>query len=1203
MKQHRLIILLIIILAYSFVHAAYLTNMPVTLTQPDGSKIECYASGDEYHNWLHDADKYTIIRHPETGFYSYADLIGGQVQATNLVVGKDLPIGIAPGVNISEEDYKIARNTKFAMPESRDAPTTGTINNVVIFIRFAGESEFGQNISTYDGWFNSNASSQKNYFLEASYNQLTVNSHFYPVPSSGFVVSWQDSNPRSYYQPYHATTNPNGYNGDTERRNREFTLLGNACNGVNSAIPSNLVIDSDNDGRVDNVVFIISGSSDGWSDLLWPHRWAIYDRTVYLRGKRVYDFNLQLRDFLNTQNVGVICHEFFHTLGAPDLYHYTSNGISPVGSWDLMEANTNPPQHMGAYMKHKYGNWISSIPTITADQAYTLNPLTMSTGQAYRINSTHPNQYYVMEYRRKMGTFENSLPGSGLLVYRIDTRYNGNASGPPDEVYLYRPNGTPSVNGSISSANFSLETGRTVINGNTNPYPFLQDGSMGNLSLYDIGSATGATISFTKGSPAIVAWDFSEAPYREGFEGSVPPTGWQNLAINGSYSFERVTSGTYPSCSPYEASAMIRYASWNASNGSSAILVSPKLMVPNTQDLDYQLSFYMYRDNGYSNNADRIELYLNSSPSLSGTPISIGTVNRSSNLNPQVSGNGWHRYSYDLPLTAGGTQYIIFKAVSAYGNNMFLDDFRLTTSLKLPFNEDFDSYTQPALPPSFRAIVNSSSSSAYVRTSSSLKYSEPNSLQLTNSGDAAADLRWVSPSINQGINRIRLRFQARSSSTGQTLLIGTQSDPASAFNLLQSVELSTSWSLVDLNLAGYSGSDQHLVFKHGLGGTYRSIYLDDLEIVSLPAYDLSLQALSGPAYAADGNNLSYSVQVKNESYNPMQLYTVQLLNAQTSAVLSQDIINAVLQAGNSATHTLICNLPNPGMYQIIARVLHGSDSVSDNNSSLPLATHILAPDAQIHHMSDASASSTANSLPFNFYWKNSVTESIYLAEEIFFPNGTIAGIEYHYEFVQDLAAQPLKVWIKNTDAQDLSSGWLSSDGYTLVFDSVLDFAAGSGSVFLSFLQPFVYTGGNLAIRANRPMDSVYYLSGNHFRQYSSPEAPNRSRHIQSDSIVYDPLAPPAGTLSSLVPQLTLLLQDITLDIAQLQVNREGADIMLSWSPIAGARSYQIWHSTDMQSWQLISTQANTELTTASADKAFFKVVASSDAPRRAEPGE
>ncbi|MCD8480031.1 MAG: hypothetical protein LRZ88_07265 [Candidatus Cloacimonetes bacterium] len=78
-------------------------------------------------------------------------------------------------------------------------------------------------------------------------------------------------------------------------------------------------------------------------------------------------------------------------------------------------------------------------------------------------------------------------------------------------------------------------------------------------------------------------------------------------------------------------------------------------------------------------------------------------MNRSSNLSPQVSGNGWYRYSYDIPLTAGGTQYIIFKAVSAYGNNMFLDDFRLTTSLKLPFNEDFDS----SYPARFAPIVQS----------------------------------------------------------------------------------------------------------------------------------------------------------------------------------------------------------------------------------------------------------------------------------------------------------------------------------------------------------------------------------------------------------------------------------------------------------------------------------------------------------------
>ena len=83
-------------------------------------------------------------------------------------------------------------------------------------------------------------------------------------------------------------------------------------------------------------------------------------------------FNFQLSESLSSSGVGVLCHEMFHSLGAPDLYHYTSDGISPVGSWDLMENNANPPQHMGAYMKYKYGNWISTIPTISTSGTYTL---------------------------------------------------------------------------------------------------------------------------------------------------------------------------------------------------------------------------------------------------------------------------------------------------------------------------------------------------------------------------------------------------------------------------------------------------------------------------------------------------------------------------------------------------------------------------------------------------------------------------------------------------------------------------------------------------------------------------------------------------------------------------------------------------------------------------------------------------------------
>jgi len=56
-----------------------------------------------------------------------------------------------------------------------------------------------------------------------------------------------------------------------ESAKREFDLLENAINAVRSQVPPTLNIDGDNDGRVDSLTFIVSGSPEGWSDLLWPH--------------------------------------------------------------------------------------------------------------------------------------------------------------------------------------------------------------------------------------------------------------------------------------------------------------------------------------------------------------------------------------------------------------------------------------------------------------------------------------------------------------------------------------------------------------------------------------------------------------------------------------------------------------------------------------------------------------------------------------------------------------------------------------------------------------------------------------------------------------------------------------------------------------------------------------------------------------------
>lgn len=492
---------------------AYLENVPLSFVQPDGSVVECLVTGDEFYHWVHDEEGYVLLR-DKGGYLVYAEKVDGKVVPTAYRVGGPHPatLGLVPGILPDASVLDEARSARGMMPQP-DAPKTGTLNNLVVFIRFSDQSEYTDLGSVYDGLFNTSATSMKNYFLEASYGALTISSTFYPPQPGSTVVSYQDSHPRAYYSPYNASTNPIGYDdgsADPTKRStyREHTLLVNAVNFIAASVPAGLVIDGDSDGRVDNTCFIIQGPTDAWGQLLWPHRWSLYSQTVNINGKRVYDYNFQLSQAMASSSV--LCHEMFHSLGAPDLYRYSSCGYpEPVGGWDLMAGNRTPPQHMNAQMKMRYGTWIPSIPKITAPGTYTLNPITSNTNNAYRIDSPNSTtQHFILQYRQKAGTFETSLPGSGIVVTRVDASFSGDTGcSPPDELYVYRPDGTYTNGGTIDSGYFSADVGRTAINDATNPSSFLQPdpsggpangGDPGGLNIYDISSA-GATISFKVG--------------------------------------------------------------------------------------------------------------------------------------------------------------------------------------------------------------------------------------------------------------------------------------------------------------------------------------------------------------------------------------------------------------------------------------------------------------------------------------------------------------------------------------------------------------------------------------------------------------------------------------------------------------------------------------------------------------------------------
>ena len=536
---------LILALFAVMARAAYLENVPITVKQPDGTVLHLFATGDENYRYVFDAEGYTLLRNPKTGYVVYAVVENDRLVPSEFVYGKISPAtkGIVPGLKFTEKDLATMRYVDYnadlktqSLQRGEPVPNHGTMNNIVIFVRFSDDPSFSEvTYNEVDAMFNATTgSSVHNYFEAASYGQYHSNSYLFPEPSStGAILSYVDSQPRAYYEPYVAGSNEIGYLIDpdddinTSAHVREMELLSNICSWIatENIIPSSINLDYDGNDEVDNVILIVQGDPGGWDDILWPHRWNTWghDNSRKIGTKFLYNYNLQLEGDLD---VGVLCHEQNHTLGAPDLYHgydpHTSSSLSGrnVMWWDLQSNQTNPPQQHVAYMKQKYDHWLAEedIEDITGNYG-TYNLVALgdpATGRhAYKIRSSDSHQYYYIEYRDTTLYFDSKVPHQGLIIYRVDDRYERKTikykpeEGIFDEVYIFRP-GVHFVDNvywdvdeyAVYHANFSPSAHRTEFNSTTDPRPFLTGGTYDDhsINIYDI-QFTETGMSFKYGNP------------------------------------------------------------------------------------------------------------------------------------------------------------------------------------------------------------------------------------------------------------------------------------------------------------------------------------------------------------------------------------------------------------------------------------------------------------------------------------------------------------------------------------------------------------------------------------------------------------------------------------------------------------------------------------------------------------------------------
>ena len=182
----------------------------------------------------------------------------------------------------------------------------------------------------------------------------------------------------------------------------------------------------------------------------------------------------------------------------------------------------------------------------------------------------------------------------------------------------------------------------------------------------------------------------------ESFDGSTfPPAGWTNIHTTGTSTdavWEQAAAaavggdGPAPdfnafTVDPHSGAGMATFNSYLITDGNGATLISPSIDLSSIT-APQLISFWMYREDGYSTKFDSVSIYINTVPDIANASF-LGRINRAIMQSPVESGgNGWYKYTFPIPASFNGaSNYIIFNAVSRFGNNIFIDDVTVANNL------------------------------------------------------------------------------------------------------------------------------------------------------------------------------------------------------------------------------------------------------------------------------------------------------------------------------------------------------------------------------------------------------------------------------------------------------------------------------------------------------------------------------------------
>ncbi|MCP5108238.1 MAG: M6 family metalloprotease domain-containing protein [bacterium] len=400
---------------------------PADIVLPDGTTLTVVLTGDEVLNYTRTTDGYTLLR-GDGGFYYYAETSANGDMRMSSVKAKN-PAGrsirerrflkeIGARLMYSEEqEFEIKDKwQKNKVPEGmsvtnfgpiNDAfPTTGNRNMLVLLGEFS-DWTFVKSSTDFDNIMNVGTTSFKAYYQDNSYGALNVTTTVAGPYQISMTMRQADRNYRGYV--------------------RELLDAAEA-DGINFAD-----FDNNSDGDMDALYVIHAGYGEEYSGApkyyVWSHSWSLSQYAVTYDGVYINDYatSPELRGLSGSTitAIGVIAHEFGHNLGAPDYYDTSGGSAWDLRYWDVMAGgswnnNGDTPAQHNMYTKWQFG-WAN--PTVIDSAAIGLSLRNTSDyNEAYRINTTTTNEFFILENRQLTG-WDAALDHHGLFIFHIDGNF------------------------------------------------------------------------------------------------------------------------------------------------------------------------------------------------------------------------------------------------------------------------------------------------------------------------------------------------------------------------------------------------------------------------------------------------------------------------------------------------------------------------------------------------------------------------------------------------------------------------------------------------------------------------------------------------------------------------------------------------------------------------------------------------------------